>query len=267
MSFIRPLFEYAAVVWHNTPRHEKYFNDLERLQIDAARTVTGTNRNASKQLLYSETGWENLSDRREKQRLILFFKIFNGIAPQHLIDTFMSYNQHTHEHYTRHQHNKRNILTRTESFRNSFFPHAIRLWNSLDNTIRNVDSLNIFKSKVDKLYPRVKKNYYYYFGDRKVNSLLASMRTKCSQLRSDLYANKLTVNDLCSCGLSETHFHYFFECMNYIVQRDQLYNDTLFLPRLSLSTVLNGHAECTVQQNMLMFEAVSRYIYATKRFF
>ena len=105
MSFIRPVFEYASVVWNNAPRHDKYFNDLERLQIDAARVVTGTNRYASKQLLYVETGWETLSSRREKQRLVLFYKIFNSLAPKHLIDTFMSYTQHTHEHFTRSQDN------------------------------------------------------------------------------------------------------------------------------------------------------------------
>ena len=47
-SFIRPIFEYSRVVWHNAPRLEKYSTKLEKLQLDAARTVTDTNRNASK---------------------------------------------------------------------------------------------------------------------------------------------------------------------------------------------------------------------------
>ena len=55
-SFIRPIFEYASVVWHNAPRLGKYCTKLEQLQLDAVRTETGTNRNVSKQLLYCETG-------------------------------------------------------------------------------------------------------------------------------------------------------------------------------------------------------------------
>ena len=58
LSFIRPLFEYASVVWHNAPRLGKYFEDLEQLQIESARVVTGTNRYASKELLYTETAWD-----------------------------------------------------------------------------------------------------------------------------------------------------------------------------------------------------------------
>ena len=66
--YIRPIFEYASVVWHNAPLLEKYCTELEQLQLDAARTVTGTDRNASKQLLNCETGWETLTDRREKTK-------------------------------------------------------------------------------------------------------------------------------------------------------------------------------------------------------
>ena len=65
-SFIRPIFEYASVIWHNAPRLEKYWPKLEQLQLDVARTVTGTNRNASKHLLYCETYlWETLSKIRK----------------------------------------------------------------------------------------------------------------------------------------------------------------------------------------------------------
>ena len=107
------------------------------------------------------------------------------------------------------------------------------MWNSLDISIRNIDSLNVFKNRIDSLYSKSKKNSYHYYGNRKVNSLLASIRTKCSPLKSDLYANKITFDDKCKCGLSETPYHYFFECINYIVERDQLFRDTLILPRLT----------------------------------
>ena len=42
-AFIRPIFEYGWIVWDQAPRHDTYFNELEKLQIQVARIVTGTN--------------------------------------------------------------------------------------------------------------------------------------------------------------------------------------------------------------------------------
>ena len=90
-AFIRPVFEYACVVWDSAPRHEYIFNNMEKLKISAARIVSVTNTYSSKQLLYHDTGWELLSSRRKKQRLILFYKIINGLSPPHLSELYTSY--------------------------------------------------------------------------------------------------------------------------------------------------------------------------------
>ena len=79
-----------------------------------------------KQLLYCETGWETLFDRREKQRHILFYKIINGLALRHLENTLHLHTTHTGIT----QDNIRHILARTDTYINSFFPHYIRLWNT-----------------------------------------------------------------------------------------------------------------------------------------
>ena len=42
-AFVRALFEYGCVVWDNAPRHEYLFNEMEKIQIQAARIITGTN--------------------------------------------------------------------------------------------------------------------------------------------------------------------------------------------------------------------------------
>ena len=140
------------------------------------------------------------------------------------------------------------------------------MWNSLDVSVRSVDSVNQFKSRLDKVYSKSKANQYYYYGNRRMNSLLSSIRTKCSQLKHDLFSNDIIDNDLCTCGLSETAYHYFFECVNYIVQRDRLYNDTFFIQNLTLSTILHGNSEYSLQQNSNLFEAISLYITTTNRF-
>ena len=118
-AFIRPLFEYGCVVWDNAPRHEYLFNEMERIQIQAARIITGTNNYAHKHLLYLETGWEKLSKRREYHRLILLYKILNGLAPQHLCNIFLSYTNFNNGYNLRHN-NMLLIYSRTETFRSYF---------------------------------------------------------------------------------------------------------------------------------------------------
>ena len=71
-SFVRPLLEYADVVWDNCTQHE--VNDLEKIQNEAARIVSGATKLVSINSLSLETGWETLSSRRKKHKLQLFLR-------------------------------------------------------------------------------------------------------------------------------------------------------------------------------------------------
>ena len=55
MVFIRPILEYADVVWCNITKYEE--DELEKIQLEAARIVTGTTKLVSIENLYKETGW------------------------------------------------------------------------------------------------------------------------------------------------------------------------------------------------------------------
>ena len=57
-SFIRPLLEFADVVWDTCTQYE--VNDFEKIQNEAARVVTGATKLASINSLLSETGWETI---------------------------------------------------------------------------------------------------------------------------------------------------------------------------------------------------------------
>ena len=63
ITFIRPLLEYAGVVWDT--KTQILINKLENVQVEAARIVTGGTRLVSSSNLYIEIGWEKLKDRRE----------------------------------------------------------------------------------------------------------------------------------------------------------------------------------------------------------
>ena len=59
---------------------------LEKINLKAARIITGLTIYTSKESLYRETGWEKLSIRREQRKLVLFYKIIQGQCPECLTD-------------------------------------------------------------------------------------------------------------------------------------------------------------------------------------
>ena len=86
ISFLRLLLEYSSVVWDNCTMSEK--DRLKKIQIEAARIVTGITRSASTLDLYKEIGWLTLDNRRKYQKLVHIYKIVNGHTPQYLNDIF-----------------------------------------------------------------------------------------------------------------------------------------------------------------------------------
>ena len=66
-SFIRPILEYADVVWDTCTQYE--INAVEKIKIEAARIVTGTSKLVSLEKLYNETCWETLKQRHQKHKL------------------------------------------------------------------------------------------------------------------------------------------------------------------------------------------------------
>ena len=73
LSFIRPILEYADCIWDNCNNQEK--NEIEKIQIEAGRIVTGATKSCPKIKILQETGWDSLQTRRYKHRMITFYKI------------------------------------------------------------------------------------------------------------------------------------------------------------------------------------------------
>ena len=59
---------------------------LEKVQLSAARIVTGLPIFTSTESLYTETGWQPLQNRRYTAKMVTMFKIHNGVAPSYLKD-------------------------------------------------------------------------------------------------------------------------------------------------------------------------------------
>ena len=96
MSFIRPTLEYGNVICDNCTQNEA--NLLESVQVEVGRIITGLRVNSSRSKLYSELGWEPLYKRREKQKLILHYKIINGLTPDYMYDMIQPYTENIHDY-------------------------------------------------------------------------------------------------------------------------------------------------------------------------
>ena len=78
IPFIRPILEHGNGTGDNCQQYEK--DDLEKIQIEAARIAAGTTKHISIASLYSEIGWNSLDTYRKMQKLALFYKIVNHLT-------------------------------------------------------------------------------------------------------------------------------------------------------------------------------------------
>ena len=81
-SFIRPILEYGDILFGNCTQYEK--DELDKVQSEAARIVTGGTKLVSINNLYKEIGWESLEHRRRKHKLVMFYKMVNHLTPTYL---------------------------------------------------------------------------------------------------------------------------------------------------------------------------------------
>ena len=82
VAFIWPILEYADVVRCNITKYEEV--ELEKIQLEADRIVTGTTKLVSIENLYKETCWETFSSRRRQHKLTLYYEMTNYLNPAYL---------------------------------------------------------------------------------------------------------------------------------------------------------------------------------------
>ncbi|MCG8078294.1 MAG: hypothetical protein JAY75_18895, partial [Candidatus Thiodiazotropha taylori] len=116
LSFIRPVLEYADVIWDNCSHQEK--QELEKIQLEAARIATGTTKLVSVEKLYDEVCWENLESRRHKHKLVLFYKMYNNLTPLYLSSLVPPLVQHSTRYNLRNGSDIQTIPFRTNQYFN-----------------------------------------------------------------------------------------------------------------------------------------------------
>ena len=261
-TFIRPLLEYADVVWDNCSQYE--VNELEKIQNEAARIVTGATKLVSINSLLLEVGWESLSSRRKKHKLQLLFKMQNDLSPDYLSSLVPSFVGNSSSYPLRNATDLRTPYARSQLYYNSFLPSTIRDWNNLPIETRNLTSIASFKQKLNANIITLPK---YYFEGKRIGQIHhARLRTNCSSLNYHLFSKNIVDDPLCLCGAIEDSKHFLLTCDRYRDLRQVLLDNILPFCEPTLDTLLYGNSELSGTENKLIFFAVQEFIIKSNRF-
>ena len=262
IAFIRPLLEYADVIWDNCSQYEK--DELEKIQNEAARIATGTTKLISLNALYNEICWDKLQKRRDDHKLTLFYKMYSNLTPNYLSSLIPQQVESISQYNLRNAQDLRNIRTRTSLYYNSFLPSTIRQWNNLSIETRQSNSLSSFKWSLKKDKSSVPR--YFYSGERKAQVLHTRLRTGCSSLNLDLFLKNISDSPMCQCGSIENSQHFFFHCNLYLEQRTRLLNSVANYCTPTLHVFLHGDPSMSEAINESIFKHVHDFIIDSKRF-
>ena len=134
---------YAATVWdpHTTVNLKK----VEAVQRRAARFMTGDYRYTSSVTAMTESlSWETLQHRRQQAKAIIMFRIVHAMVA---IPAF-PHLQLLGAVSRGHQYKYRIPYCKTNTYKDSFFPSSIRLWNQLPEKLTNAKPLEAFKAGI-----------------------------------------------------------------------------------------------------------------------
>ena len=119
------------------------------------------------------------------------------------------------------------LPARTKNFKSSFFPHCAEAWGNLSEELRNIDSINTFKSSILNC-GRPRENSVFAVHDINGVKLLSILRLGFSHLNENKFQHNFNniVNPMSSFGKEpETSVHYLLRCGLYSIYRLALLND------------------------------------------
>ena len=143
-TMIRPVLEYGSVLFDNCSVCDNL--KIESCQRTAALICTGAMRRTETKLLLEYLRWDSLEDRRKISKTSLFYKIIHNQAP-----LYLSRNITFKQPQTRTLRNTQTIYfprCRLETYKKSFFPSCIHIWNTLPEKLINAKNYATFKKEI-----------------------------------------------------------------------------------------------------------------------
>ena len=137
------------------PHTAQAINNIEMIQRKAAQFVYNKYHNSvSVSSMLESLGWPTLQARRNYLKLLLTYKILKAII------SIPSNNFKPVTFNTRgYQSHFQCLQTTCDSYRFSFFPSAIRLWNCLPTDVASIASFNEFNMALQKHMQTCKYNF------------------------------------------------------------------------------------------------------------
>ena len=168
-----------------------------------------------------------LSQRRKQHKLSFMYYVNAGLVPSYISDFIPPLVNEISDYPLRNNRNSSLPYNRTNISKKSCIPSSIRLWNGLEDDLKNLSTLPTFKKHVISKFNKSYILSYFTFGKRYISVLHARLRSRCSNLNNDLYINHIRDYPLCDlCGVVEDAIHYFLHCRRYTIER-QAFNDTV----------------------------------------
>jgi hypothetical protein len=208
-------------------------------------------------------GWPSLSDRRKSIKLKNFIKIIDKEAPQYL-QNLLPIKIGVNRPESRHADDFLPVAARTETFKNSFIPASVKLWNELEKENRNLT----YCKKLANGPRKYRDLRLYFYGSRSNNVKHSQLRMKCSKLKAHLYFSLHVIDcPLCICGGGiEDVSHYLLKCPFYTAERRIMIQEiSPLIENVSIKSLLHCSDTLDINQNKLIFNAVHRFIETTKR--
>ena len=165
---------------------------------------------------------------------------------------------------------------RTDCFKYSFFPSTLKDWFNLDASIRNSESIAIFKSRLLSLIQPFQSNIYNIFDPIGLK-LLTRFRLGFSHLNEHKFRHDFQdcLNPLCLCNFEiEDTTHYLLHCQYFSEHRINLINSVnsvfdnfeSFSDNNKRDILLYGDRRFDTNKNKIILESTITYIKNTDRF-
>jgi hypothetical protein len=176
----------------------------------------------------------------------MFYKVIHRGTPIYLNELLPQRIGENNRHNLRNQNNFIPFSCRTDTYYCLFFPATTRYWNELPLHIRDSQSLGTYDCQI---------------------------RNGCSGLNYHLYCNHVINNSTCPyCPNNQVEdpFHYFFKCVHFYIQRQQMMKELerhFHPPRLFPSTpneFVYGNESLSSNDNLYLFKVVQNFIIRTK---
>ena len=128
---------------------DRLIDKLQKLQNRATPIITGADYLTSTTDLLSRLGWTNLKERRNQQKVLMMFNIFNGMTPAYLEEIFASNIGRSIYNLRTPRWNLALPAVKTNYYRNSFAYTGAKVWNALPDNLKGEKSTAVFKNKLE----------------------------------------------------------------------------------------------------------------------